>query len=100
MNKDQRKEHAAQEKTILKNILTNAAVVVCTVYSAGDDRLFPPIGGQTATIYQNPSTIAQKPQRAGSVASEEITVDYGEHFFGPDREECLCGTCESLAQGG
>ncbi|ETI22353.1 hypothetical protein G647_06427 [Cladophialophora carrionii CBS 160.54] len=35
MNKDQRKEHATQEREILKGILANAAVIVCTVYTAG-----------------------------------------------------------------
>jgi hypothetical protein len=83
-NKDQREEHAAQEKTIFKNFLANAAVVVCTVCSPGSGRLLSPTGGQTARIYQNTTTIAQKLQIAGSVAGEEITVDYGEHFFGPD----------------
>ena len=31
---------------------------------------------------------------------DEITVNYGENYFGDDNCECLCGTCESLERGG
>lgn len=31
---------------------------------------------------------------------DEITVDYGDNYFGDDNCECLCGTCESLERGG
>ena len=31
---------------------------------------------------------------------EEITVNYGEHYFGEDNCECLCATCEAGARGG
>ena len=33
-------------------------------------------------------------------AGEEITVDYGDHYFGEDNCECLCATCEAGARGG
>lgn len=31
---------------------------------------------------------------------DEITVNYGENYFGDDNCECLCGSCESLERGG
>jgi len=31
---------------------------------------------------------------------DEITVNYGENYFGDHNCECLCGTCESLERGG
>lgn len=31
---------------------------------------------------------------------EEITVQYADHYFGDDNEECLCQTCEDNHKGG
>ncbi|KAL6717071.1 histone lysine methyltransferase Set9 [Lecanora helva] len=31
---------------------------------------------------------------------DEITVNYGEHYFGEDNCECLCATCEAAGVGG
>ena len=31
---------------------------------------------------------------------DEITVNYGEHYFGEDNCECLCATCEAGGRGG
>lgn len=31
---------------------------------------------------------------------DEITVDYGDHYFGDDNCECLCATCEAGGRGG
>ncbi len=30
---------------------------------------------------------------------DEVTVNYGEHYFGEDNRECLCATCEAGATG-
>lgn len=40
--------------------------------------------------------VARKEIQAG----EEITVNYGEDYFGEDNSECLCNTCESLLRNG
>ena len=40
--------------------------------------------------------VAVKPIYEG----DEITVSYGEDYFGDNNEECLCSTCESLQQNG
>ncbi|KAH4215252.1 hypothetical protein HBI18_254530, partial [Parastagonospora nodorum] len=31
---------------------------------------------------------------------DEITVSYGDDYFGKDNEECLCSTCEQLQRNG
>ena len=31
---------------------------------------------------------------------EEITVDYGDHYFGANNKECLCATCEKKGRNG
>lgn len=40
--------------------------------------------------YDGMQIVAVKPIKEG----EEITVSYGEDYFGDDNEECLCHTCE------
>jgi histone-lysine N-methyltransferase SUV420H len=40
--------------------------------------------------------ISMKPIREG----DEITVDYGDDYFGKYNEECLCFTCEHLQRNG
>jgi histone-lysine N-methyltransferase SUV420H len=46
--------------------------------------------------YDGMQIVAVRPIEAG----EEITVSYGEDYFGDDNEECLCHTCESRQQNG
>ena len=31
---------------------------------------------------------------------EEVTVDYGDHYFGTNNQDCLCVTCEGKARNG
>jgi histone-lysine N-methyltransferase SUV420H len=50
----------------------------------------------TTKGYDGMQIVAVKPIFEG----EEITVSYGEDYFGDDNEECLCNTCESLQQNG
>jgi histone-lysine N-methyltransferase SUV420H len=38
--------------------------------------------------------------RKNIAAGDEITVTYGEDYFGIDNCECLCATCESLSRNG
>ncbi|KAF2112681.1 hypothetical protein BDV96DRAFT_580198 [Lophiotrema nucula] len=45
----------------------------------------------TTTGYDGMQVVAVKDIEFG----EEITVSYGEDYFGDDNEECLCSTCES-----
>ncbi|KAF9435660.1 Histone-lysine N-methyltransferase set9 [Entomortierella beljakovae] len=32
--------------------------------------------------------------------NDEITTHYGDNYFGPNNQECLCATCERLGRGG
>lgn len=50
----------------------------------------------TTKGYDGMQIVAVKPIYEG----EEITVSYGEDYFGDDNEECLCSTCENLQQNG
>jgi histone-lysine N-methyltransferase SUV420H len=50
----------------------------------------------TTKGYDGMQIVAVKPIEVG----DEITVSYGEDYFGDDNEECLCNTCESLQQNG
>jgi histone-lysine N-methyltransferase SUV420H len=50
----------------------------------------------TTKGYDGMQIVAIKPISEG----EEITVSYGEDYFGDDNEECLCCTCENLQQNG
>ncbi|XP_014550816.1 hypothetical protein COCVIDRAFT_114524 [Bipolaris victoriae FI3] len=50
----------------------------------------------TTKGYDGMQIVAIKPISEG----EEITVSYGEDYFGDDNEECLCSTCERLQQNG
>jgi histone-lysine N-methyltransferase SUV420H len=46
--------------------------------------------------YDGMQIVAVRPIETG----EEITVSYGEDYFGDNNEECLCHTCESRQQNG
>lgn len=46
--------------------------------------------------YDGMQIVAVKPIDTG----EEITVSYGDDYFGEDNEECLCHTCEVRQQNG
>jgi histone-lysine N-methyltransferase SUV420H len=46
--------------------------------------------------YDGMQIVAVKPIEVG----EEITVSYGEDYFGDDNEECLCQTCEDRLVNG
>ena len=46
--------------------------------------------------YDGMQIVAVKPIDEG----EEVTVSYGDDYFGDDNEECLCHTCESRLQNG
>ncbi|KAF1917282.1 histone-lysine N-methyltransferase SET9 [Ampelomyces quisqualis] len=46
--------------------------------------------------YDGMQIVAVKPITEG----EEITVSYGDDYFGDDNEECLCNTCEDRQQNG
>ncbi|KAF2126028.1 hypothetical protein P153DRAFT_433836 [Dothidotthia symphoricarpi CBS 119687] len=46
--------------------------------------------------YDGMQIVAVKPIAEG----EEITVSYGEDYFGENNEECLCHTCEDRLQNG
>ena len=46
--------------------------------------------------YDGMQIVAAKPIEAG----EEITVSYGEDYFGENNEECLCKTCEDRGVNG
>ncbi|KAF2686371.1 histone-lysine N-methyltransferase SET9 [Lentithecium fluviatile CBS 122367] len=46
--------------------------------------------------YDGMQIVATKPIQEG----EEITVSYGEDYFGDDNEECLCNTCEEKQVNG
>ncbi|KAF1847313.1 histone-lysine N-methyltransferase SET9 [Cucurbitaria berberidis CBS 394.84] len=46
--------------------------------------------------YDGMQIVAVKPINEG----DEITVSYGDDYFGDDNEECLCHTCEDRQQNG
>ncbi len=46
--------------------------------------------------YDGMQIVAAKPIEAG----DEITVSYGDDYFGENNEECLCKTCEDRQQNG
>jgi histone-lysine N-methyltransferase SUV420H len=46
--------------------------------------------------YDGMQIVAVKPINEG----DEITVSYGDDYFGDDNEECLCHTCEERQQNG
>ena len=50
----------------------------------------------STTGYDGMQIVAVKQIEAG----EEITVSYGEDYFGDDNEECLCQTCENRQVNG
>ncbi|KNG45390.1 histone-lysine n-methyltransferase set9 [Stemphylium lycopersici] len=50
----------------------------------------------TTKGYDGMQIVAVKPIYEG----DEITVSYGEDYFGDNNEECLCNTCENLQQNG
>lgn len=49
-------------------------------------------------LYESKGTVSFKVSRAIAIG-EELTVSYGENYFGEDNCECLCKSCESNQRG-